>query len=353
MGKKPYRVEVNYPKSGKPKYYLVKDVKVNGKKRKARKYLGVVPPTAEDVDFYRKKYAYVMESKAAKKKAEIGSSFYESRYLTKAQIITVEEIKYIYETFTDLLTTNEIERYEESFEVCYVQGTTSIEGNTLTLDQTYDLLMKNVPPNDKSLREINEVQNFRNVKRYRDKRHGKVDLDFIKDMHAMIMNNIDLETPGVFRRIDNITISGCDLRVTPAELIEEELLDVIDIYYESLNRGFYPFEEAVMFHYNFEMIHPFTDGNGRVGREIFNYMLSKLGYPKLLFLGNDRKRYIESLRFGNAEEYGQMIQIFANLISDQRLAIIKENLKKVVVPPKRTGQVRLTDFYQTSKKNSA
>lgn len=350
MAKKPYRVEVNYPEKGKPKYYLVKDVRVNGKKRKARKYLGVKPPTAEEINFFREKYAYIMETKAALKKAELSGSFYDSEYLTKAQIITIEEIKYIYEVFTELLTTNEAQKYEESFEVCYVQGTTSIEGNTLTLNETYDLLVENIEPKNKALREINEVQNFRNVKKYRDNHKGKVDLEFIKDIHSIIMNNIDIQSPGIFRRIDNITIGGCDLRVTPAELIEEEILQIIDIYYKSLANGSYPFEETVLFHYNFEMIHPFTDGNGRVGREIFNYMLSKLGYPRLLFLGEDRINYIKSLRSGNNEEYGKMINVFAQLIADQRFEVLKENLKKVIKPQKRTGQVRLTDFYKTPQK---
>lgn len=56
-------------------------------------------------------------------------------------------------------------------------------------------------------------------------------------------------------------------------------------YYDSLQNKAHPFEAAVIFHYEFEAIHPFTDGNGRVGREVFNYMLMREKFPKLLFLG--------------------------------------------------------------------
>ena len=133
--------------------------------------------------------------------------------------------------------------------------------------------------------------------------------------------------------------------MAPSILIEEELLKIIDEYYTKLNEGKYPFEEAVIFHYKFEMVHPFTDGNGRVGREIFNYLLTRSRYPKLLFLGKDRDTYIKALQFGNEEKYADMVQIFVNLIISQRLPILKTNLKKVVVPPKKTGQLRLTDFY--------
>jgi len=99
-----------------------------------------------------------------------------------------------------------------------------------------------------------------------------------------------------------------------------------------------------MFHYTFETIHPFTDGNGRVGREILNYMLKKERFPKLLFLGRDRDRYISALRMGNEERYGDMVSSMAELILSQRMEILRRNLEKVIEPPKKSGQMRLTDF---------
>ncbi len=344
MGRKPYRVEINYPMNRKPQYYLVKDVKVKGKKRKIRKYLGIIPPTAEDIEKYRKEYAYEIELKAALKKAELSCTFYSSDYLSIEQMKTIEEIRYIYKTFTSLLTTNEIEAYERNFDVHYIQGTTSIEGNTLSLKEASDLLIHGIAPKEKTLREINEVQNFRNVKEYRDKYRGKVTLDFIKMLHSLIMNNIDFESAGVFRRTDINGILGCEHRVTPSILIEDELQQIIDKYYSRLDEGRYPFEESVLFHYEFEMTHPFADGNGRVGREIFNYMLTKAEYPKLLFLGKDRDIYIKSLQLSNQGRYMDMVNIFMNLVASQRYEIMKDNLEKVVNPPQKTGQIRLTDF---------
>jgi Fic family protein len=243
----------------------------------------------------------------------------------------------MYDTFYDLLTTNEIDVYELNFDTKYIQGTTAIEGNTLSLKQAHDLLIDGLMPKNKSLREINEVQNFKQVKLYRDKYRGKVSMDFILTLHSLIMNNIDVNSAGTFRRTDDIWIQGCDIRVTPAELIEEELSSAIDRYYERIEvKSVHPFEAAVLFHFDFELIHPFTDGNGRVGREIFNYMLKRGGYPRLLFLGADREKYINSLHLGNEERYGEMIEIFYSLIYEQRWHILTENLKKVVVPPRKT-----------------
>jgi len=349
MSRAPYRVEINYPKKRKPQYFLVKDVAFKNRSTKIKKYLGCGenPPSAADVQRYREKYAYEMEIRAALKKAEMSGITYKSDYLTRAQIGFLEEIRFIYESLRDLMTTNELGVYEKNFEITYIQGTTFIEGNTLSLSEARDLLLRGIQPKDKSLRETNEVQNFKNVVSYRNKYRRKVTLDFIRHLHALIMYNIDDESAGSFRRSDDIGILGCDFRVCPSELIEQELADLITNYYNRLGAGYHPFEEAVLFHHRFETIHLFTNGNGRVGREVFNYMIMREKYPRLLFLGDNRDTYLGALKYGDSDNYAKMISIFAEIIQGQRFDVLKENLKRVAIPIKKRGQVRLTDFVQT------
>lgn len=345
MLKRPCRVEVNYPKRGKPKYYLVRDVKVRSKKSKARKYIrSGVPLTSEEVEIIRKEFAYEMELKVAQKKAELSSSFYISDYLSPKEIGFLEEIRYMYLALKDLLTTNELEVYEKNFEVKYIHGTTFIEGNTISLAEASDLLLRGIQPKDKRLREINEIQNFKNVVSYRNKYRGKVTLDFIKHLHALIMYNIDDDSAGSFRRSDDIAIHGCDFRVCPAELIEPQLKDLIMRYYNRIDLNYHPFEEAVLFHHQFEVTHPFTNGNGRVGREIFNYMIMREKYPRLLFLGDNRDIYLDALKNGDQNDYANMVSILASIIREQRFEVLRENLRKTSAPIQKTGQVRLTDF---------
>jgi Fic family protein len=347
MARKPYRVEVSVPSKGNSSYYLVRDVKVKGLKRKVRKYIGSKPPTAAELDRLRRENAYEMEMRAAKKKAEMSSSFLSTQYITRDQLVRLEYLRYLYDTFTDLLTVNEVDYYEKEFEVVYVQGTTAIEGNTLTVKETRDLLVDNIVPPNKQLRELNEIQNFRNVARYRNGFKGRVTLEFIRKLHALIMDKIDYESAGTFRRIDALGITGCELKLTPALLVESDLEKLIALYYRNLEKGKNPFEQAVLFHYEFEMIHPFTDGNGRVGREVLNYMLVRSGYPRMLFLGKDRARYIGALRLGNEERCREMISVFIDIISEQRQGILDTNLRRVIENPKKPGQARLDDFVKT------
>ena len=118
---------------------------------------------------------------------------------------------------------------------------------------------------------------------------------------------------GSFRRSDDIVILGYDFLLCPSLLIEEQLQDLIDDYYTKLRNRYHPFEQAILFHLNFETIHPFGDGNGRVGREIFNYMITKESYPPMLFLGEERDTYISALKAGNDKKYHDMVEMFIDM----------------------------------------
>jgi Fic family protein len=163
----------------------------------------------------------------------------------------------------------------------------------------------------------------------------------------LIINNIDHESAGTFRRTDLIGISGCDRALTPSFEIEEDLDKVISGYYSNVRAEAHPFEETALFHYHFETIYPFTDGNGRVGRELFNYLLmrSKPPYPKLLFLGKDRPEYLQALRHGNEERYAEIAVAFAELIIRQRQKVLEENFRRIMESGLR-GQMRLSDFIE-------
>lgn len=328
-------------------YYLVRDVKTKGRRGKVRKYVSSGDaPSKKELDEFQKKHSYELELKAVEKKSELSSSTFGTKYLPPEKIKELEKLRHLYLAFTSLSTKTEAETYEQDFEIHYIGGTTSIEGNTLSLNETRDLLLNKILPKDKTLREINEVQNFRNVITYRNKFKGHVNLDFFRNLHAHVMNNIDHESAGSFRRADSVSISGRDLQVTPTSEIEAELQELIDEYYLGVKEGFHPFEQAVLFHYGFEMIHPFQDGNGRVGREIFNYLLKRAGFPKMLFLGRDRPRYILALKFGNEGRNAEMVSTFCHLILDRQMRALDEYLKVVSSPIKKKGQTRLMDFIE-------
>lgn len=347
MSKRPYHLETRPGKDPtKATYYLVKQSQIGNYRVKVSKYLysGGLPPSLSQLESYRREYAFDLELKASEKFAVAGLERYKSKYLSEENLHTVEQIRYLYKSFRESLTTHELKGYERDFELRYVSGTTSIEGNTLTLGETIDLIENDIPPPGKSQREINEVQNFKAVKHYRDHYKGKITLDFIKNLHAIILRNIDNESAGYFRRTDGVILSGYTYQLTPTIEIPRELKKIIRYYENRIREGYHLLEEAILFHYFFETIHPFTDANGRVGREILNYMLFREKYPKLLFPKIDRSQYIGALKLGNDENYKEMVDKFADILINQNLTFLRERTKEMIELPSKEGQSRLSDF---------
>jgi len=342
-----YRLEMKASDTGSKSYYLIKDFRVKSTKGRVTKYIGTEEPSSQRVEELSAIHSSEIELKVVEKKAEISSKFYTTDILpediARDLIKVLERVKYLVLAFKGIMTAKEIVMYEEGLEIDYVHGTTSIEGNTISRRETGTLLRDGILPENKTLREINEVQNFRNVARYRNRYRGKADATFIKKLHALTMNNIDLDGAGAFRRIDDIGIGGRDFMLTPWPMIEDELNEAIDDYYTRVEAGHHPFIEAVRFHHTFERIHPFTDGNGRVGREILNYMLMRYDYPRLLFV-KERAQYLKALAQGDDGDHGEMVLTMAGLMIEQRSDVAERNMRNLSEIAKRTGQTRLIDF---------
>jgi fido (protein-threonine AMPylation protein) len=342
-----YRLEKKLTSTGKAEYYLAKDFRVRNHKSKVVKYIGTDEPDPRKIEQLSIEHSSEIELKVIEKKAEFSALDYKDDLFPpkiRAEVIThVEGVKYLVLGFKDIMTTREVDVYEEGLEIDYIHGTTAIEGNTFDARETRNLILEGTLPRDKSLREINEVQNFKNVARYRNKYEGKVTLEFFKRLHALIMNNIDTEGAGTFRETDLVGITGRDFLLTPALMIEEELLAAIDHYYGRIEAGYHPFFEAVIFHHKFERIHPFTDGNGRVGREVLNYMLMAEKYPRLQFV-KERPAYMEALADGDNGDLGGMVLKMVGIVIEQRQHVARRNIENLSQLAKKDGQTRLLDF---------
>ena len=347
-----YRIEARRKKnSSKIYYYLIREFKAEGKRCVIAKYLksGSCISEKEITDFLAKNI-YQIEETAQKKYLLIRQNAFSTIYLDDLAATSVERLRYLNIYLKNLISVDEATNYEQESEYQYIHGTTAIEGNTLTYGETRELLEYGILPNGKSAREVFEIQNFKEVAAYRCKYTGKVTLSFIKRLHQLIMTNI-LPEPGTFRTTDLILISGYDYQVTPALLIEEELEQLIAWYYQKLADGGNPFECAVIFHYRFETIHPFVDGNGRVGRELLNYLLTKSRYPRMLVLGERREKYLSALHCGNKDDFRTMMNIFAELISEQRISALENNIRnqleiRISGSYKNGAQHTLSEFFK-------
>jgi len=81
----------------------------------------------------------------------------------------------------------------------------------------------------------------------------------------------------------------------------EKLSELMDSYVFSMNKIRNPIVKAVLAHYFFVTIHPYSDGNGRTARLLMNYLLLTAGYPWVTIRVDNRVKYFEALRKGQLD----------------------------------------------------
>jgi len=125
-----------------------------------------------------------------------------------------------------------------------------------------------------------------------DRKKGLTEQEIL-DLHGLAMGGISHATPGRYRDVQ-VVILGAIHTPPPPSLVKPMMSDLMKIIAVAPGKSD-PVSMSAITHLEFENIHPFIDGNGRVGRIILNYLLMAAGYPPIVIKINERKRYFEAL----------------------------------------------------------
>ena len=210
-------------------------------------------------------------------------------------------------------------RLKQKFRLEWNFNSNHIEGNTLTYGETELLLIQGQTVGGHTIREYEEMKAHDVAVEYvgqlaREERViGETD---IRDLNKIILKEPfwkEVETlegkstrkqviPGEYKSLPN------NVRTPTGEIFEfakpaetpSRMRDLISRLREELcNPSLHPLEIAAKLHHDFLLIHPFDDGNGRVGRLLVNYVLLRAGFPPVIIKAADKAGYLAALRLAD------------------------------------------------------
>lgn len=264
-------------RNGKTYFYRTVSVRDGTTVRKVRKFLG----TDLDPD----------ELHETEMKADMELGVLEA-------LLTLEELEYLKglkEEFASQPSSTLENRYE-AFLSMFTHDSTAIEGNTLTLQETASLLFEGISPG-RGMRDINEVLNHRKAFDHILEYGDDISKDLVLEFHRFVVKDTlseDLEDQiGAYRTVQ-VFIRGVKWTPPAPEDVPRDMASLLSWYSKHRDR-LHPLILAIYFHVGFETVHPFVDGNGRVGRLLMNFILHRCGLP-MVNIPNARKgEYYEAL----------------------------------------------------------
>lgn len=209
--------------------------------------------------------------------------------ITKEKIKKIEAFKAEYRQIMKNLTRKQFKDILDRFTVNFTYESNAIEGNSLTLKDVALILTENIVPKGKDLREVYETRNTRTANQLLFDNKIKITIQGIKKLHEILVRDTEVTTG--FKKLPNYLLMRT-VKTTPPEKVEEEMSKLIKWYNENKE---HPIRIAAEFHGRFEKIHPFEDGNGRVGRVLINAILLENAYPPLIIRKTMRHSYFEAL----------------------------------------------------------
>jgi hypothetical protein len=210
-----------------------------------------------------------------------------------------------------------------------VHNSTGIEGNTMTKAQVVDLVERGRA--SASLLESLEVEGYAHaadwVYRVAADREG-VPVSIVSEVHKRAVRLAwELEPPatrdqpGAWRQAP-VAVRAVKVSV-PAAIPAD-----LDAWSRSTRKrgDRHPVVHAAIHHAWFERIHPFIDGNGRVGRLLLNFLLMQHGYPPAVILKAQRPRYLRGLELADEDNPNPLAEVVARAVSGTLTRFLIPNL---------------------------
>lgn len=262
--------------------------------------MNIVKKKKGNQEFYYLKYSYRRDGRIINKEKYLGKTLPAEKELEKMKEELLQEktlklhkklekIKANFQKEWKTFPPSYKEKELEQIAIAFTYNTNAIEGSTITLEETSEIIEHKISPN-KPLRDVKETENHAKVFLKMLNKKEKLTKELLLNWHMQIFKDSKEDIAGRFR--NHLVRVGDHL--APDWQDVEGLIKNLIIELNNKPKGMNIAEFAAIAHYRFEKIHPFADGNGRIGRILMNYLLWHEGYPMLIIEYKKRKSYNKS-----------------------------------------------------------
>lgn len=212
------------------------------------------------------------------------------------------------------LSSTIVTKLRERFMLEMTYNSNAIEGNSLTLKETYLVLSEGITIKGKSLKDHLEAKNHHEALEFifqqveHDAKHTLTQ-NLIRQLQSLVIGTIDISVAGIYRDVE-VAITASTHQPPLATEVPSKMADLITWYRQNQHK--IPIIElAALLHHKLVNIHPFADGNGRTARLLMNIVLLQAGYPLVIVLKSDRQKYYQTL----AQADGGNVAPFVNFVA--------------------------------------
>lgn len=219
----------------------------------------------------------------------------------------------------NIVSANDLDKYLDNFRILFAFHSGKIENDEITYHDTREIFengkVVNYTGNPRALLEQQNQKLCYEFLKEKIVKKEPLAIDLVKEIHKVLTSGTyderryiaNQERPGEFKKHDYVT--GIHEVGSAVENVENDMRELITETNEYTGDAF--LKVATYLHARFEYIHPFADGNGRVGRTIMNYYLMTHNHPPLIVFEEDKRIYYECLqKYDEIEDLNSLYEFF-------------------------------------------